>query len=245
MIGKVKNLFCIEYKRKVRGYKEKLCSYGVREVDLPKLPIKYWEELIEAFEIMYCEFPLAFQYFEGFYDADIMDMHDVDSCMCCMYRRYEDYQKKGKLGLTVINIKNTSTLEAEEQRRQRTIENYHKCDSFKSYIIHELTHFVENAITFATDTFMHTLTDEWFSEYVADIDHHKTGRDIMDRTYGTIEGKGIIGEEAYGSKNASEFLAEAVSEYFCLDNHQAYMSEMYVGLKNSYNKYFVSNGQDI
>ena len=229
MCGRIK----AEYKRKVKEYREELYSYGIQEADLPKLPLKYWEELVEAFKIMCEEFPKAFEYFEGFKDAD-----DIDVCVCKMYLTYKDYYENGKLGYIEINVKNVSSEEAESKRELRKKENYHKCDSFKSYIVHELVHFVENIVTFAEDTFQHNLTEEWFSEYTADLQLFKTSRGIIFRTYGNLDIEGILGKGAYGSTNTSEFLAEAVSEYFCLEEHQKYMEDMYMRLKDQYNKYF-------
>ncbi|GFI18064.1 hypothetical protein IMSAGC009_03236 [Lachnospiraceae bacterium] len=222
-----------EYRKKVKKYQEELYSYGIQEADLPKLPLEYWVELVEAFKIVYEEFPKVFKYFEGFKDAD-----DTDTCVCRMYLKYKDYQKCSKLGYIAINVKNISSEEAEEKRKLCKKENYHKCDSFKSYIIHELAHFVENVVTFAEDTFQHTLTEEWFSEYTADLQLFKTSHSIIFRAYGNLDIKGILGKEAYGSTNETEFLAEAVSEYFCLEEHQKYMEDMYMQLKDQYNKYF-------
>ena len=37
-----------EYKKKVKEYQEELYSYGIQEADLPKLPLEYWGELVEA-----------------------------------------------------------------------------------------------------------------------------------------------------------------------------------------------------
>lgn len=222
-----------EYKKKVKEYREELSSHGIHEADLPKLPLEYWKELVEAFKIMYAEFPKVFEYFKGFKNSD-----STNTCVCRMYLNYKDYQEHTKLGYIVINVKNVSSEEAEKQRKLRKKENYHKCDSFKSYIVHELTHFVENVITFAEDTFKHNLTEEWFSEYTADLQLYKTSRGIIYRTYGNLDLISILGKEAYGSKNTSEFLAEAVSEYFCLEEHQKYMKDMYIQLKEQYNKYF-------
>lgn len=73
---------------------------------------------------------------------------------------------------------------------------------------------MENVVTFAEDTFQHTLTEEWFSEYTADLQLFKTSHSIIFRAYGNLDIKGILGKEAYGSTNETEFLAEAVSEYF-------------------------------
>lgn len=222
-----------EYKKKVKEYQEELCSYGIQEADLPKLPLEYWGELVEAFKIMYEEFPKVFKYFEGFKDVEY-----VDTCKCCMYLKYKDYQACAKLGYIAINVKNVSSEEAENKRKKCKKENYHKCDSFKSYIVHELTHFVENIVTFAEDTFQHNLTEEWFSEYTADLQSFKTSRGIIFRTYGNLDIEGIVGKEAYGSTHTTEFLAEAVSEYICLEEHQKYMEDMYMQLKDQYNKYF-------
>ena len=191
------------YKKKVREYQKELHSYGMQEADLPGFPLDYWEQLVEAFKIMYVEFPRVFKYFEGFKDTD-----DTDACVCRMYLKYKDYQECTKLGYIAINVKNVSSEDAEKKRKQRKKENYHKCDSFKSYIIHELTHFVENVITFAEDTFQHNLTEEWFSEYTADLQLFKISHDIIFNTYGNLDIKGILGKEAYGSTNTSEFLAE-------------------------------------
>ncbi len=47
-----------EYKGKVKDYQAELQFYGIQEVELPKLPLEYWEELVEAFKIMYEEFPI-------------------------------------------------------------------------------------------------------------------------------------------------------------------------------------------
>jgi len=168
-----------EYKRKVKEYREELYSYGIQKADLPKLPLEYWEELMEAFKIMYEEFPKAFEYFEGFKDVD-----DTDACVCRMLLKYKDYQERTKLGYIAINVKNVSSEEAERKRELRKQENYHKCDSFKSYIVHELVHFEENVVTFAEDTFQHNLTEEWFSEYTADLQLYKTSRGIIYRIYG-------------------------------------------------------------
>lgn len=222
-----------EYKKKVKEYQKELYSYGIQEADLPRLSLEYWDELVDAFKIMYKEFPKIFGYFEGFKDSD-----DIDTCVCCMYLKYQDYQENAKLGYIKINVNNVSSKEAEKKRELCKKENYHKCASFKSYIVHELVHFVENIITFAEDTFQHKLTEEWFSEYTVDLQLYKTSRGIIYRTYGDLDMESILGKNAYGNKNTSEFLAEAVSEYLCLEEHQKYMEDMYMQLKDQYNKYF-------
>lgn len=62
-------LFNRKYKKQIREYKEKLYSYGVKRIDLPKLPLDYWEELLDAMETMYREFPMIFQYLYGFMNS--------------------------------------------------------------------------------------------------------------------------------------------------------------------------------
>lgn len=47
-----------EYKEKVKEYQEELYSYGIREVALPGLSLEYWQDLVEAVEIMYKVFPI-------------------------------------------------------------------------------------------------------------------------------------------------------------------------------------------
>lgn len=47
-----------EYKKKVKEYQENLYSFGIQEVALSGLSLEYWQDLAEAFEIMYKEFPI-------------------------------------------------------------------------------------------------------------------------------------------------------------------------------------------
>lgn len=63
-----------EYKKKVKEYQEELYSYGIQEVALPGLSLEYWQDLVEAVEIMYKEFPILqnsikrIRYFMHFFD---------------------------------------------------------------------------------------------------------------------------------------------------------------------------------
>ncbi len=47
-----------EYKEKIKDYQEELQIYGIQEADLPGLSLEHWNELVEAFKIMYEEFPI-------------------------------------------------------------------------------------------------------------------------------------------------------------------------------------------
>lgn len=69
---------------------------------------------------------------------------------------------------------------------------------------------------------------------------HYVPEEVVDRQYLIrLENSDIIlGEDAYGNKDVSEFLAEAVSEYFSLNEHQQYMVEMYTEIKRLYSKSF-------
>lgn len=49
-----------EYKKKVKEYQEKLYSCGIQETNVPCFPLEYWEQLAEAFGIMYNEFPVLY-----------------------------------------------------------------------------------------------------------------------------------------------------------------------------------------
>lgn len=47
-----------ECKEKVKEYQEELYSHGIQEVALPGLSLEYWQDLVEAVEIMYKVFPI-------------------------------------------------------------------------------------------------------------------------------------------------------------------------------------------
>lgn len=225
-------LFNRKYKKQIREYKEKLYSYGVKRIDLPKLPLDYWEELLDAMETMYREFPTIFQYLYGF-----MNSQKTESVEFIYWGDYNIYCQEQALGCVLINVRNVVSQEAESIRLKCKEEGFHKTSSFKSYLLHELTHLLECVIMFKEKT-QCGITEGIFGDYYVANQAHDISKGIFENLHGNLDRKAILGEDAYGNKDVSEFLAEAVSEYFCLDEHQQYMVQMYTEIKRLYNKFF-------
>lgn len=200
-------------KKQIRVYRKRLCSYGVQKVDLSNFPLEYWDELMDAVEIMYKEFSMIFQYLYG-----IINCCEVESVSFTYWGDYNIYCQIQTLGCVLINVRNVVSPKVAAKRISCKQEGVHKNSSFKSYMLHELTHLLECAIIFKEKT-MQGVTEGTFGDYYVANQVHDISKSIFENLCGNLDRKAILGEDAYGNKDVSEFLAEAVPKYFCLDGH--------------------------
>lgn len=226
------HLFDKNYKRKVKEYKEKLYAYGIKKIELKGLPLEYWEELVDAFDVMYGEFPEVFRYLLG-----IFDVNDIEAMNFIAIRSYFEFEQINVLAYININVKNMISDEAIANRIECQEYGFHKAASFKSYVVHELAHLLECVITFK-EKMKKDVEKEIFDEYYISYQCHDISKKIFENLYGNLDRRAILGNNAYGNKDVSEFWAEALSEYFCLKEHQLYTEQMYGEMKKLYNKYF-------
>lgn len=207
-----------KYKRKVKEYKNKLHTYGIQKIDLKGLPLEYWEELVAAIDIMYIEFSEVFQYLLG-----IFNVNDIEAMNFKVIRDYLEFYQVNALVYININVKNMISNEAVVNRIQCQENGFHKVSSFKSYILHELAHLLEYVITFK-EKIQNNVGEENFQDYYISYQCHDISKRVFEGVYGNLDRRAILEDNAYGNKDVSEFLAEAISEYFCLKEHELYYS---------------------
>lgn len=219
-----------EYKKKVKEFQEELYSYGIQEADLQGLPLEYWQDMVEAFEIIYKEFPILqnsikrIRYFMHFFDIGNIRFPDENNYTYEVFQTLNlNYLLKFKGLFKIVSnmiIKSGSSL---------------MCN-VRYIVIHELAHELEFLLT---QKFYGIVFDdesvkrERFEALAGCFKRCEFIQLVLESAFGVkyIKKLPAIENCKYAFENSSEFMAEMLGIYFTAENPVEYSVKFYEGLK--------------
>lgn len=222
------------YRDKVIEIKRNLHSYGISKVDLPDLPLEYWEDIETACNIVHNEFP---EIFKMIHSISFEKMGVADFAYVSIYN-YEQFIFHERPLYMRVNDVCKDALQTEENFEKGYFSGLHNIRTFKGYFLHELAHVLELSILFKS-----CFKGEIFQESYEDYQLFKAPMyDISKQIYNIVLEtnslkEGPLDEKKYGKESFSEFFAESLAEYWELDSVEQYVKDMHKEACNQYKFY--------
>lgn len=221
-----------EYKKKVKEFQEELYSYGIQEADLPGLSLEYWEELVEAFKIMYEEFPILQNSIKRIkYRCMVNDIGMIEF----PFREKMNYDCIENQTLYLSFLLKYRFLSEKLSNLSLKSGKSPVC-SMKYNVIHELAHELELLLTQKFDGIVFdddSVKKERFDMLADNLARQELTQLVLQCSFSVkyVNSLPMVKNCKYAFQDNSEFMAEMLAIYFTAENPVEYSVKFYEGLK--------------